>query len=900
MAETITNVSVGIVTGERTKINSATITNGRIYFSKDTGELFYDWNNERVQICPQTDPGNATLSIKANGTDVSTFTANSTVNRSIDISAGSNITINSSATTGKITISGTDTKNTAGATVTNSTVYLVGPTSTGSASATTYANASVYMSSGKLYSDKKVVATEEFVTGKGYQTAANVASAINTSINALSVSDSAQTGKYVSAVSESAGKITVTRADLPVTSVAGKTGAVDLDDLNIGTKPSSSGTATNAVVYDGNGSKGLYFSSAAASTTNVKFAIDSNGFVTGTVTDSGNTWRNVYTNGTSQVGTGTSTKAINYVGASGITVSYLAAGTGSDQSGNASYFNVSVGHTNSITASDVSATISGKTLTIPKISYDAQGHITAVTSGTVTTQDTDTKNTAGSSSSTGKLFLVGAGSQAESAVTYSNANVYTSGGKLYSNSKVVLNADDLTTINASIDRLDTSVNILNSSVAEALDKNLKILNLTFTSGYEPSTNNADSWVDLGSTKAVAAAKMGITETEYTQLLDGYYDIVTWYDASTYQVDMGGSTITVSKSYDNVQYIAYKNINLNSLESYQTVSTGVCYFVPCYEMVNEYSGSKYLTLSFLYDPYSGGAALPSYGYRYDNLHIPDALVPEEIIDCSYGDESLFSKVLSLNWSKDVVKDFVCRYENRIYHLIGLTSSGTTSATFVCLDGQLNNNGPQKTVYWVHAQSHPAVWTNGSYTLATQSDIPDLTNYVTTAQYNANMPNNFSGVYVWPTATSAANASISVSPDSSKDVLTFKAGTNVTLTGDATNDIVTINAVDTTYAAGDGININANNQISSATNIKVKVGDSSFLVPTGGSNPGILDISAGPNVTITPDVNAKRITVAASGFVQGDGISIIKAITQSAYEALATKDPSTVYIVTADLE
>ena len=64
--------------------------------------------------------------------------------------------------------------------------------------------------------------------------------------------------------------------------------------LNIGTKPSTSGTATNRVTYDGSASgQGLYFSSAAASNTNVQFAVDANGFVTGTVTESVNTDRYV-------------------------------------------------------------------------------------------------------------------------------------------------------------------------------------------------------------------------------------------------------------------------------------------------------------------------------------------------------------------------------------------------------------------------------------------------------------------------------------------------------------------------------------------------------------------------------------------------------------------------------
>lgn len=65
----------------------------------------------------------------------------------------------------------------------------------------------------------------------------------------------------------------------------------------------------------------------------------------GYITSYTNTWRNVYTGGTSRVGTGTDTKAINFAAGTGITISYKAAGTGSGQSGSANYFNVEIGVT---------------------------------------------------------------------------------------------------------------------------------------------------------------------------------------------------------------------------------------------------------------------------------------------------------------------------------------------------------------------------------------------------------------------------------------------------------------------------------------------------------------------------------------------------------------------------
>ena len=81
-------------------------------------------------------------------------------------------------------------------------------------------------------------------------TASDVGAATSTditnAINALDVTDTAVSGKYVSAVSETDGKITVTRADLPASGVTGvkgnnestyRTGNVNLTAANVGALP---------------------------------------------------------------------------------------------------------------------------------------------------------------------------------------------------------------------------------------------------------------------------------------------------------------------------------------------------------------------------------------------------------------------------------------------------------------------------------------------------------------------------------------------------------------------------------------------------------------------------------------------------------------------------------------
>lgn len=63
--------------------------------------------------------------------------------------------------------------------------------------------------------------------------------------------------------------------------------------------------------------------------------------------------------------------------------------------------------------------------------------------GSVTIAATNTKNTAGSTDSSSKLFLIGATSQAASPQTYSQDTAYVgTDGHLYSNSKKVFTADD--------------------------------------------------------------------------------------------------------------------------------------------------------------------------------------------------------------------------------------------------------------------------------------------------------------------------------------------------------------------------------------------------------------------------------------------------------------------------
>ena len=75
----------------------------------------------------------------------------------------------------------------------------------------------------------------------------------------------------------------------------------------------------------------------------------------------------------------------------------------------------------------------GATFNVPEIIVDAKGRVTSAATHTVkipASDNTDTKNTAGSTNSDSKLFLIGAGSQAANPQTYSDSDVYTTNGTL--------------------------------------------------------------------------------------------------------------------------------------------------------------------------------------------------------------------------------------------------------------------------------------------------------------------------------------------------------------------------------------------------------------------------------------------------------------------------------------
>ena len=113
-------------------ITDAKINNGVITLGSNT-------------ITPLTAHQNAFSNVKVGSTTVAADSAGDT----LELAAGSNVTLTPDATNDKVTIAATDTKNTAGSTDTSSKIYLIGATSQAT-NPTTYSDNEVFATSGVL------------------------------------------------------------------------------------------------------------------------------------------------------------------------------------------------------------------------------------------------------------------------------------------------------------------------------------------------------------------------------------------------------------------------------------------------------------------------------------------------------------------------------------------------------------------------------------------------------------------------------------------------------------------------------------------------------------------------------------------------------------------------------
>ena len=364
---------------------------------------------------------NATLAIQGNGTTASSFTANSASNVTLNIKGSGATTVTKSANN-EITISSTDnnTLNTAGSTDTNSKIFLVGATSQ-AANPQTYSHDTVFVDTdGCINSttpasgnNSTKVATTAFVKSAidGIPTPMQFKGTVGTNgtITSLPTAAAANQGFVYKAITAASSPVAYKVGDTLVSDGSAWVVIPSGDEpsgtvTNVATGVGLTGgaiTSTGTIKAKLRSETALTNDSAAATETSGRVypvAVDKSGYLAVNVP---------WTDHTYTVNNGTLA-----IQGSGTTASSFTA----NNSGN------------------VTLNIKGSGATT--VTKTADNEIT------VSSTDNDTKNTAGTTASTGtKLFLVGAASQAANPQTYSNANCYVGTDNcLYSGGTKVLTA----------------------------------------------------------------------------------------------------------------------------------------------------------------------------------------------------------------------------------------------------------------------------------------------------------------------------------------------------------------------------------------------------------------------------------------------------------------------------
>lgn len=397
--------------------------------------------------------------VQGDGTDIISF--NGSTAKTINIVGGTNVSLTKDATNGKITIN---------ADIPGALVYQ-GVVSTlaeiNAKSCTTNDKGDVYVASAN-FSGIITKNNLSYTIEKGDMFICNGSSwdIVNAEGQVSNNSATLQYGESATIATVDGVNITLTGPATPVTSLGGKTGAITLgtatsnNDKSVNFSIDASNKISASVPSLSNYLKSTeatstYLSKTDASTTYLKIS-DASYFNTIKV-------------GEESIIADSSKDILTFVAGDNIT---LIADASNDKititATDTVYSHPTAGNG---TINTPSNTTTATTL-LTRVKIDSSGHVTDTSafSGTVgsTTKPiyfksgvptelsytiaasvpsnavfTDTKNTAGSTASTSKLFIIGATDQVVDSQTYSNANVYIDGSCLYSNSKKVATTEDV-------------------------------------------------------------------------------------------------------------------------------------------------------------------------------------------------------------------------------------------------------------------------------------------------------------------------------------------------------------------------------------------------------------------------------------------------------------------------
>ena len=269
---------------------------------------------------------------------------------------------------------------------------------------------------------------------------------------------------------------------------------------------------------------------------------DAKGHVTGITVTSGkipanpNTWRNIYTGGTSRIGTGTNTKAMNFAAGGGISIGFAAAGTESGQSGSADYFNISVTNTG-VRAT----TINGNYLRVNTNGTNSDLTIPYATLANTATTTADTTNA---------LYLVGVTSSATTTLKRDTSITMTGGAmslaSLSASSSITIGGSNGVTLSFENGMLHINKGVYSDGSVSALGAN------SSSGGGGSSFDIDDMWASLTNTATdshasdkIAAAHIPDMASTYSYLKSA--DLANYVSAIAISGTAGDFIASVAKS-----------------------------------------------------------------------------------------------------------------------------------------------------------------------------------------------------------------------------------------------------------------------------------------------------------------------------------------------------------------
>lgn len=399
------------------------------------------------------------LKVQGDGTDIISF--NGSEGKTINIIGGTNVSLTKDATNGKITIN---------ADIPGALVYQ-GVVSTlaeiNAKSCTTNDKGDVYVASANFSGTiTKNGATYSIEKGDMFICNGSSWDIVNGEGQVTNGSATLEYAKSATIATVDGVNITLTGPATPVTSLGGKTGAITL-----GTATESNDKSVNFSIDASNKitatvpSLSKYLKSEAATSTYLSKTDASTTYLK--ISDA--SYFNTIKVGEESIVADSSKDVLTFVAGDNVTLTPDVSNDTITISATDTVYSHPAAGAGSI---DTPSTTTTATTLLTRVKIDSSGHVTDTSAfngsvGNSTTPIyfkagvptklsytiaksvpsnavfTDTTNTAGSTASTSKLFIIGAESQGDNPQTYSNASVYIDGSCLYSNSKKVATTDDV-------------------------------------------------------------------------------------------------------------------------------------------------------------------------------------------------------------------------------------------------------------------------------------------------------------------------------------------------------------------------------------------------------------------------------------------------------------------------